>query len=51
VAELQKVGIRIHQQYGYEGMVNACDTIRAEGNPLGARELEGLWDGIGEWRR
>lgn len=51
VAELQKVGIRIDSQYGYEGMVNVCDSLRAAGDPIGARELEGLWDGIGEWRR
>lgn len=51
VALLQRVGIRINERHGYEGMVCVCDAVRAGGNPIGARELEGLWDGIGEWRR
>lgn len=51
IVALQRVGMRINEQHGYEGMVNVCDTVRAAGNAGGATELEGIWDGIGEWRR
>ncbi|MBI4349547.1 MAG: hypothetical protein HY553_22115 [Elusimicrobia bacterium] len=51
VAALQRVGIRINRSHGYEGMVFVCDAVRDAGNRVGAAELEGLWDGIGEWRR
>jgi len=46
--DTRRIGEDIYARFGHEGMVIACDAIRAQ---LGAeaRSLEYEWSGIGEW--
>jgi hypothetical protein len=44
------IGERINAAHGYDGMVAVCDTVRFVVNARAARELESVWDHIGEWR-
>jgi hypothetical protein len=41
---------RINTSYGYNGMVTVCDTVCFVINGTAARELELVWNYIGEWR-
>ena len=44
------IGRAINAAYGYNGMVNVCDSIRAKFGGSPARTLEYTWNGIGEWQ-
>ena len=46
----REIGTRINDAHGFNGMQKVCDTIRFEVNAKAARELEYVWDHIGEWR-
>ena len=47
--EVTAIGREINAAYGYDGMVNVCDSIRAKIGASPARTLEYTWNGIGEW--
>jgi hypothetical protein len=49
-AETRAIGERINTDHGYEAMVTVCDTLRFVISGPAARELEYVWDHIGEWR-
>jgi hypothetical protein len=48
--DVREIGREINAAYGYDGMVNVCDSIRAKFGASPARTLEYTWDGIGEWQ-
>ncbi len=48
--EARAIGERINAAHGYRGMVTVCDTLRFLIHGRAARELEMVWDYIGEWR-
>jgi hypothetical protein len=50
VGEARSIGKRINSKHGYDGMVTVCDTLRFVISPNAARDLEGVWDGIGRWK-
>ena len=50
-AEAIAIGNEINECAGFAGMVYVCDRLRDKQlTPGAARELEFVWDGIGEWR-
>lgn len=48
--EARRIGERINSSRGYDGMVTVCDTLRFVISVSAANDLEGVWDGIGQWK-
>lgn len=48
--QTRAIGERINAAHGFEAMVTVCDTLRFMISARAARELEYVWDHIGEWR-
>lgn len=44
------VGESLESSCGFDGMVRACETVRAKLGGVAHRELEAAWDGVGDWR-
>jgi len=47
---VKKIGREIDAQFGFAGMQEVNNAIRSSHGAGPARELERIWDGIGQWR-